>query len=271
MKRVSHTVAALPRRGFALAPVLTAAAAISAQIPAAPPRVERGAILGTLTDTALNPLSGADISLVGTTLRVTSDAAGRFAITALPAGEYVLAVRRLRFQPTINLIEVPKSDTLRLALMLLPAVQELAPVSVSASDVSLRKREFEERRRQGVGEFFTEQEIEDRNATSIADLLRQSKTLNVASGPKASLTARSGRDKAYQCYMQVYLDGVPMAQPSSRPDIFPFDLRRLPSPKEIMGIEIYAGSATVPDWLPQGPQSAHSGCGVVLIWSKTGS
>ena len=68
--------------------------------------------------------------------------------------------------------------------------------------------------------------------------------------------------------MQVYVDGVALA--GSRPDV-PFDLNLLPSPKEIMGIEIYSGPASVPQWLPNGPVSSGHNCGVIVVWTRDGS
>jgi hypothetical protein len=58
--------------------------------------------------------------------------------------------------------------------------------------------------------------------------------------------------------MTVYIDNVPMPSP--------FNLDLLPSPREMMGIEVYAGSATIP------PQFAGFGtsCGVILVWTKDG-
>jgi hypothetical protein len=230
---------------------------------------ERGAILGAVTDTALAPIADAEVEFLGTAVRVTTDATGRFLVTDLPPTTYLVAARRLSFQPTVNVVEVRAGDTLRVAFMLLPAVTTLTPVVIRERAVTVRLREFDERRRQGVGEFFTQQQIEDRNPTSVYDLLRQSKTLRVSSegGP---IKAKSARNTAINCFVQVYLDGIPLSQPSSNP-LAPLDLRNLPSPKEIMGIEIYAGAATAPIWLPIGPQTAHIGCGVIMLWTRDGS
>jgi hypothetical protein len=58
--------------------------------------------------------------------------------------------------------------------------------------------------------------------------------------------------------MIVYVDGVAMPAP--------FNLDLLPSPRELAGIEVYAGAATIP------PQFAgfNRGCGIILIWTKDG-
>ena len=45
----------------------------------------------------------------------------------------------------------------------------------------------------------------------------------------------------------------------------------LPSPKEVMAIEVYSGPASVPQWLPIGPQAGKSSCGAILVWTRDGS
>lgn len=64
-----------------------------------------------------------------------------------------------------------------------------------------------------------------------------------------------------------------MATPSIDPRTGsdPLNLDLLPSPKDVMGIEIYGGAATAPIWLPIGPQVAHIGCGVIMLWTRDGS
>lgn len=239
-----------------------------------PARGARGVILGAVTDTGLAPIANAEIEFVGTSLHVTTDARGRFAVTDLPATTYLVAARRLSFQPTVNIAELRGGDTLRLALTLQPSVTELTPVVVRERSTSARLREFEERRRAGVGEFFTQEQIEARNPTSVTDLLRQSKTLNISPEGSGAVLAKSGRTWGYNCFVQVFLDGIPLAgagRPLPGGDLPPPDLSRLPSPKEIMGIEIYAGAGTAPNWLPTGRDKGRTGCGVIMLWTRDAS
>lgn len=254
--------------------VIALAFVAGAQSTTQPTRDARGVILGTVSDTGLAPIANAEIEIVGTALRVTTDARGRFAVTELPPSTYLIAARRLSFQPTVNIAELRGGDTLRLALMLQPSVTELTPVVVRERSTSARLREFEERRRAGVGEFFTQEQIEARNPTSVTDLLRQSKTLNISPEGSGAVLAKSGRTWAYNCFVQVFLDGIPLAgagRPLPGGDLPPPDLSRLPSPKEIMGIEIYAGAATAPNWLPIGRDKGRAGCGVIMLWTRDAS
>jgi hypothetical protein len=224
-----------------------------------------GLIRGVVTDSGLHPIEGADVSIVLSNIHVATDARGRFEISIVPAGGYLLMARGLGFRPIATGVSVSPGDTARPAIMLEPSAAELPAVTIVEHKASDRLREFDERRARGNGEFFTQAQIEARNVVSIVDMLYQAKGIRIIKG--GGLIATSARQGTY-CPMQVYLDGVALA--GSGPDR-PFDLTLLPSPKEIMGIEIYSGPSSVPQWLPNGPVSSGHRCGVIVVWTRDGS
>ena len=85
---------------------------------------------GIVTDTLLNPLGIADVSVVGTTARVVTGENGRFRMLQVPSGQYLLVVRRIGYAPTSGIIQVPESDTLRLAYTLVRSNNLLDTVRV---------------------------------------------------------------------------------------------------------------------------------------------
>ena len=89
-------------RLFALAAVAALvglATPVTAQTPAT------GQVAGVVADSASGqPLSGAQVNVVGTTLGAQTNAEGRYTIPRVPAGTYTLQVRRLGFQPR----EIPR-------------------------------------------------------------------------------------------------------------------------------------------------------------------
>ena len=126
-------------------------------------------------------------------------------------------------------------------------------------------REFESRRHFGIGEFMTRDEIEKKNPVFATELFRKFGTVNVApSHTRAiaeyyALSKREGGGASLgACPMTVYLDQVALPTP--------FNLELLPPPKDLAGIEVYAGSSTTP------PQFSgyNRGCGVILVWTKDG-
>ena len=226
-----------------------------------------GVIDGAVTDTSLRPISFAEVTILRTEVKLQTNSQGRFRFLDVPAGQYLLIVRRIGYRPVSSIIQVGVRDTLRLAFALESAVQSLETVTVVEERRSLRMLEFEARRRQGWGYFITGEQIEKRNLPVAADYLRLAPTISLAPSPQASgnpeLVAISKReggsvygDGAGACAMQILVDGVPM------PPRFPLEL--LPTPKEIAGIEVYDGPATVPAQF----SGMDRRCGMVLVWTK---
>jgi hypothetical protein len=228
-----------------------------------------GVIDGVVTDTILQPLGSADVSVVGAGARVVTGENGRFRMLQVPPGQYLLVVRRVGFSPTSGIIEVPAGDTLRLAYTLTRSGNMLDTVRVKERRVTLRMLEFEQRRVQGVGQFITREDIERRGSLQTSDFLRYMRGVevsNVTTGAFAGTQIYSRREgggftdagQQQYCPMQVILDGIILPKN--------FNLELLPPPKQIGGIEVYTGAATAP--LSFGGPDRR--CGVVAIWTRDG-
>jgi len=179
-----------------------------------------------------------------------------------------MIVKRLGFRPVSGVIDVPPGDTVRLTYMLERSAQGLAAVNITEKRESVRMLEFNKRMREGVGEFFTAEQLEKRAALSVADILRYARTMTITpdnshNGALIALSKREGgglnAGGAAYCPMQVVVDNVQM------PSGFPMDL--LPPPRMISGIEVYAGAATAP--LQFGGNDRR--CGMILVWTKDGN
>jgi hypothetical protein len=193
-----------------------------------------------------------------------------FRVEALqvPPGQYLLVVRRIGYAPTSGIIDVPASDTLRLAYALNRSTMLLDTIRTFERRISTRMAEFEQRRAQGVGQFVTREEIERRGSLQVYDFLRNMRAIDVSRitdqmfGGMVALSRREGGsvlgEGAGACPMQVFLDGIVLPR-------F-FNLELLPPPKQIAGIEVYSGASSIP---PQfgGPDRR---CGVVAVWTRDG-
>ncbi len=235
------------------------------------PRRRSAIIDGVVTDTNLVPLAGAQVAILRTDLKLLTGANGRFRFVDVPSGGYILVVRRLGFRPTSHVVQVEPPDTIRLAYTLERAVVGLDTVVIAARRQSIRLQQFEDRRKAGFGEFLTEEDIKNRNAVYTTEVLRRFKSINISPsynhGSMAEWYALSRREggsvnpgtgEVDYCPLQVMVDGMPMPTP--------FNLDILPSPRELAGIEVYNGAATMP------PQfgGADRRCGMILIWTKDG-
>ena len=237
-----------------------------------------GIVEGVVTDTNLVPLAGAEVSVLRTTLKLTTQASGRFRVNAVPSGQYLLIVKRIGYRPASQVIEVPEADTVRLSYTLERAVfSALDTVRVMAKSQSRRMDAFDARRKAGLGEFMTVDEINKRNSVYATELVRKFQSVNVqlvqsskgaqqkyypvsrrATGSLSAMPQALGEEPipAGVCVLAVFVDDVMMPTP--------FDLDLLPSPRDLQGIEVYSGSATIP---PQ-YNGLNRGCGVMLVWTK---
>lgn len=91
MSIVSTVVRRASSIAQALLVVLSSAAVVHAQT---------GRITGLVSDSAAAfPVTGVNITVIGTTLGAVSGDNGRYTITAVPAGTYTLEARRLGYAP----------------------------------------------------------------------------------------------------------------------------------------------------------------------------
>jgi hypothetical protein len=239
--------------------VVVSACALATSLVAAQPRPAAGAIDGVVTDTNLVSLGDSTASILGSSIQVVTGANGRFRILALPAGHYILIVRRLGYAPTSMALEVAGGDTVRLSFALEKIATALDTVTVTARQYSIRMAEFEERRKLGFGQFMTQSDIEKRNSVFVGDLIRTFLGVDVGSSGGVVSHRFRGTFSQGTCPLQVFLDDV--ALPASTP------LNDIATPKDLAGIELYSGPATIP---LQYKTTKGGFCGVILIWTKGG-
>lgn len=232
-------------------------------------RRTHGVIDGLVTDTGFVPMPGADIGVLRTTLKISTGEQGRFRITDVPVGTYILTVRRFGYRPTASVILVSGGDTLRLAYALQSMrAGQLDTVRVTERAQSRNLMDFERRRQLGVGHFLTATDLDKRGSVDIATVMRGFISVAVVRDDNTGVTSlQNRRDQgnmvyatgAGACPVQVVVDNIPMPRE--------FDVELLPRPREIAGIEVYGG--------PSGTPAQFGGldrrCGMVLIWTKDGS
>lgn len=244
----------------------------------AQPAPRMSAIDAVVTDSALKPVAGVTVALVGTSVRLATGANGRFVIQAMPAGQFQLAIQKLGYLSLSPVVDVGDADTLRLAFIL-EAGRSLGGVAVTEKRRSLRLAAFDERREKGGGQFITAEEIEKRNTPFATELFRTFRGMTIKGYPDGAsgiqyyaMNPRSGTRDLYisrktgntersiiGCPMEVFVDGLIMATP--------FNLDHLPNPSSIAGVEVYSGPAAIPLKYGGGDRR----CGAILVWTKDGT
>lgn len=223
-------------------------------VTAAAARAQTATVSGALLNHESHaPVEGARVSIIGTGLNASSDAAGRFIVTGVPAGVRVMQVHAIGFAVGSWVVELTEGQVLRQDFDLAPRALEVEGVTVTApgTDNWRSEESFEDRRHRTTGFFITKEQIAQRNAANISELLR------TVPGVMTSCTSRGcvirmGRS-VRQCSPEFYLDGYP-ATFSTGPN-FPIT--------QIRGIEVYRDYFEAPPEF----QRPNLTCGVIAIWT----
>lgn len=235
---------------------------LAAAIPASPAgaqslQEQSSIVVAFVTDTAGHPISGADVQVVGTSLRGVTDDTGRIALLAVPIGRTVLRVRRLGFTE----LTIPITVTAGVAAehyRMTPLPAALAKVVVKASGLKPDRYagtgkfdEFYRRRAQGLGTFLTREVIDARSAQKSEDLLR------MVTGVRIRYRGNVPSVQFLRCdRVNVYVDGIRSHDPFR--DFFGL------SPLDIEAMEVYHGLATVPPEFSPQPND----CAAIVVWTR---
>ena len=188
-------------------------------------------IQGTVVDARTQtPLPGINVYLQGTTMGTATDVAGRFVISRIPPGSYVLVVSAVGFRRIEQPITLSPGDTLTFHFQLEEVTLMSGEVVITAS------RREEVRARVPVSlHVLGPQELEMRNALTLDEALRYVPGVQMADN---QVNIRGATGFAYGVGSRVLLlvDGVPLLGPD-RGDI-KFDA--LPM-SQVSRIEVYKG------------------------------
>lgn len=110
------------------------AAALVLLVAPASAQAQSGRIAGTVVDDAGNPVSDAEVTVVGTRLGTFANDAGEFAIRGVRAGTHTLRVRQLGYADVeVEGVTVSAGETATVEVTLTPKAFEMGDIVVSAS------------------------------------------------------------------------------------------------------------------------------------------
>lgn len=227
-----------------------------------------------VTDAGGRPMPHVSVSLNGGATRVTDDA-GAVTILNHQSDTLSVLVRRLGFAPFQGkLARASNSDAFRLTL--LPVSQTLAAVNVQGrANAPLELTGFYDRMLEvqngaHTGEFFTPEDINARSAGKISNFLYASRYVKVTQynpGSGVIKRARMMLQGRQNCYMNIFIDGVPIHGLVGDPfqkggeeaidDFVDFS--------SIAAIEVYPSVATAP--MSIASKVMGGACGIVAIWT----
>ena len=215
-------------------------------------------------------VAGALIRVDATGHTTSSHADGHFIWPGPDSGRWAVTVRAIGFRPLVSFVTVAPDGLLPATLTLTPLVQQLDSLTVGATpEAPTRLREFERRRRNGSGRFFTRDDVERApGALLVSSLLRflpsgvrvvdSMGTPLAISNRGSKLVSEDGRYYVVPCVLRTVIDG--QLQPwGTSLDVI--------SPNEVAAIEVYLGPSSVPPEFAAGRRDQF--CGLLVFWTRS--
>jgi hypothetical protein len=203
------------------------------------------------------PIAGVRVQVRETLLEAVTDAEGVFALQHLPLGTHAIEARAIGYAPLRQATDIAGSDTAPLVLTMQPVDATLDAVRVFGERrTPYWKREFDERRRQGLGRFVDEAAIARRNPMMVSDLLAGLPGVTIRAGlftRQSQLLLRSsgGGD----CVPDIVVDGMLVNVSDIGVDAFVMASR-------LVGVELYRSQILRPTEFPM-----QRGCGLIVLWT----
>ncbi len=212
-----------------------------------------GRLIGTVLDQQNGrPVRDAEVSVSPTGETAVTDRQGNFDLPYLATGAIMVEIEATGYQTRVDTLAAFPNVSVAVEFNMAPEAIELEPIVVSVRSYHLESVGFYRRRVQGLGNFWTQDDIAALQPVNLSDVFRRRPVSGVQVGTgfwgETVLTSRRGRN----CEIATWLDEVPM--PGFSIDTFPWEF--------VGGMEVFVGVQTPPRF--------RDSCGVLLIWSQRG-
>jgi hypothetical protein len=266
-------VPVLPPHAAPDATVASAEPATPAATPAPHTALARAAVIeGQVTRPDGGPLAGATVDVEGTGDSSTTGDAGYFTLRGLPSGTHMLVVRSVGFEPTSVVVELTRREPQHVVVPMMKSAYVLSPVVVQAQQLARGYQSvgFTQRRRVGVGQYMTLDQITARHAQQFTDLFTSFQGIRLAYGGPAGTDVVPGRGIG-GCLVYV-IDGMGFNQ------MVHGELDALLLPGSLAGIEVYTPSEVPEEFKVRSlpgvnafgvPILGRIDCTTIVIWTKS--
>lgn len=246
----------------------------------------RVTISGTVVNSERKPLEGVEVRLVGDTARHFTSAEGAFRLLGPRGVELLLQFRR----PGFNAQLLTVTGTWNGTVLMVPGAFALPEIMVNARNAkpaeyayTSKYDDFFRRKRQGLGEFITRDELDRRNPLHTEDIFQGRPGIRVQNQADKGLTSVAfARCNEYPPKINVYVNGSKMIPqgaarvaatgngisgigPHSRdPEVAGIvgEMLSRVNQHDIELVEIFRGPGELP------PEFSDGNCGAIAIWTR---
>jgi hypothetical protein len=218
------------------------------------------------------PETNLEVVSSGQTRRVVTGPTGRALLPELEPGKVVVRAKHIGYTPgevTANVTPGRNLIPILMSTVTMPMLDTVRVTGQSRLARIDRHFEFEERlRMHAASAAFTKDDIDKRGPVDAWQMLTNVPGVKIVDS--LGVTAESTRGmrvtpnlQLVPCYMMVLIDGIEM-HPSGNNTAF--DLRQLPKPNEIHGIEVFDGPARIP--VQYSGAGDNKWCGMIMVWTR---
>lgn len=231
---------------------------------------------GTVVGADGRPVREATVDVLGTQRSARTDAAGKFRLENIPAGTRSIEVKAIGLSPMTAAMDFATNGARDTTVTI-----DRTALALGADTVKGRARTpspiedngFETRRKQALGTYVTEDQINRHAYQDLSAVLRGIGDIRVdCNAQKAGLQGVRclpmpkmmgiADFNGNYCTPNFFVDGVPF--PVATTAQFG-DLANMARPGVIRGIEVYANPGTIP---AQFDLTSSTGCGSIVIWTR---
>jgi len=205
------------------------------------------------------PIAAATIELRGTPLRHVTVEDGRFTFPAVPPGGYDMIVSHIGYRAVRDSVRLLFGTNMEVTIQLGPDAVAHTPIEVVVRSLALERNGFYERQQRGFGDYITRETIDARSPGRASDLLTGLPGVRLVprTGGFGSIPVGRG-----ECPFRYVLNGSRVGPGFEIDDI---------TPGWIEAIEIYRGIATIPSQFVPLTGEYRANCGLIIIWTRSGS
>lgn len=244
------------------------------RVNASPLSAPRAMVEFIVTDVAGRSLRDAVLEIepegVGPTITLRTNSAGRALVPDAATGRLTIRARHVGFLPGRLIASVERGRNtvpIVLSTVMVPTLDTVRVVGGRRLAGLGRHDEFDSRRINSQSTVsFTRAQIQQRNPVDLWQMLTGIPSLRVVDSGAVTVESNRSRDMnpdltVKACYIAVMVDGQ-LRNPLGGP----FDLRLLPSPAEVYGVEVFAGPASIP--LQYSGTGSQKWCGMIAVWTR---